>query len=243
MALLSLEAVERTHVRGGRELRVLRGVSLELRAGEFVAVFGSRSAGKSTLLRIAAGLERPDAGVVRFDGADLARANAARLAAIHRSGIGWVDRGGPRGDELSVAEYVSLPLLGNRSHSEARREATTALERVGARDCAPARWSDLADAERMQVALAHGLVRSPRLLVCDDPTAGLDVIERERIVSLLRTLADDTRVGVLMAVPDMPAMLRAHEVLTLSGGRLLAPPERPRRGGTVIDFPGGERTA
>lgn len=241
--LLALDGVGKTYFRGLRELRVLTDASMEVCEGDFVAVFGSRSAGKSTLLRIAAGLEEPDTGRVLFDGRDLAELNASRLAALHRSEIGWVDRSGPRGDEMTMRDYVALPLYGGHRHGAARRAAETALESVGALDCAAAHWDDLGDTERAQVSLAHALVRKPRLLVLDDPTAGLDILDRERIVTMLRRLADESRVGVLMAVPDMPAMLRAHEVFTLSDGRLLSAPEPPPNRGKVVAFPGSERSA
>ena len=84
-------------------------------------------------------------------------------------------------------------------------------------------------------------MREPKLLIVDDPTAGLGIIDRERIVGLLRSAAEDGGVGVLMAVPDMPAMLHAHQLRFLSRGRLLAPPGSTD--GTVLDFPGDKRTA
>jgi ABC-type lipoprotein export system ATPase subunit len=242
-ALLALRNVSKAFARGAHELPILRDVSLEVHPGAFVVIFGQRSAGKSTLLRIAAGIERPDEGSVVFAGRALSTLSAAELARVHRESIAWVDRAGPRSDELRMLDYVALPLLSGLGHGAAARRAAAALARVGASDCATARWGELADGERMRVALAHGLVREPRVLVLDDPTAGLDVIERERIVGLLRTVADEERMGVLMAVPDMPAMLRAHEVLTLSDGRLEAAPAHPAEAGTVIAFPKRERSA
>jgi ABC-type branched-subunit amino acid transport system ATPase component len=96
----------------------------------------------------------------------------------------------------------------------------------------------------MLVAIAHALVRRPKLLLVDDPTAGLSILDRERIVGLLRAAAEDDGLGVLMVVPDMPAMLHAHEVRSLSRGRLLEPADPPPDGrGTVVEFPGSERSA
>lgn len=243
MTLLALESVSKRYVRGLHEITVLRDASLTVNAGDFVAVYGTRSGGKTTLMKVAAGLEAPDAGTVAFEGRDLARLSTSQLAELHRRRIGWVSRSGPVSDELTMVDYVGLPLLGLHGHRTVKRLASAAMARIGVEACAPARWNDLADAERMQVALAHGLVREPSLLVLDDPTAGLDLIDRERVVALLRSLADDDRIGVLMAVPDMPAMLHAHEVFTLSRGLLLGAPEPPPERGRVIDFPGGQQTA
>jgi len=102
------------------------------------------------------------------------------------------------------------------------------LERVGAGEFVDARWCDLPDTARVLVAVAQVLVREPRLLVVDDPVYGLGVSEREVVVGLLRELAEEAGVGVLLAVPEVPGMLGAHRVRVLAGGRLIGPPaERP----------------
>jgi ABC-type lipoprotein export system ATPase subunit len=240
VVLLSLDRVAKAHWRGDRRLSVLDGVSLDVHEGEFVAVFGQRSSGKTTLLRIAAGLEKPNAGTVAFAGRQLASLSTRKLAELHRASIGWVERSGPKSDELDMADYVALPLLGRQRRTAARRVALEALERVGVEGCAYERWAGLSDAERSLAAIAHAIVRAPRLLVLDDPVGGLDVVDREHVLGLLRTLAQEERLGVLMAVPELPATLRAHRVLSLSGGELLGPSEPT---GTVVDFPTRERRA
>jgi ABC-type lipoprotein export system ATPase subunit len=241
--LLSIENVSKTYCRGPHELRVLREVSLEFYPGDFIAIYGQRSAGKTTLLKVAAGYESPDEGLVCFDGQDLNALPRKRLAELHLHEIGWVHRTGPQSHDLRVIEHVALALLSDHGHYVAHKKAKTALARVGVAECAFETWTNLSDAERMSVAIAQAIVRGPRLLLVDDPTAGLDALERERLVALLRETADDTKLGVLMAVPDLPAMLRARDVRTLSNGQLLAPDPPPGGRGRVIDFPGGERSA
>lgn len=241
--LLSLEHVSKTYSRGPHDLHVLRDVSLEVHTGEFIAVYGGRNAGKTTLLKVAAGVEPADSGSVRFEGMDLATLSRRRLAGLYREQIGWVRRAGPQSQDLRMLDYVALPLLGRSGKVAAQQRAKLALEQVGAAACAFEPWSSLSDAERMAVAIAQGMARDPKLLLVDDPAAGLDVFERERIVALLRAAADDARVGVVMTVPDLPAMLRAHDVRSLSNGKLLAPELPPGGRGVVIDFPGGERSA
>jgi len=244
MSLLRLESVTKSFRRGPRNVSVLKGVSLEVKAGELVAVYGRRGAGKTTLLKIAAGFEAPETGSVEFDGENLNRPTPDQLARLHRAHVGWVERAGPRSPELTMRLYVALPLYNRVSPREAHRRATAALTRVGAESCGERRWSDLSDAERMLVAVAHALVRAPKLLIVDDPTAGLGIIDRERIVGLLRTAAEGGGLGVLMAVPDMPSMLHAHQVRSLSRGRLISPTDRsPNRGDNVIEFSYGERSA
>jgi ABC-type lipoprotein export system ATPase subunit len=241
--LLSLESVSKTYWRGPHELHVLRDVSLDLHLGDFVAVYGQQSSGKTTLLKVAAGVEPPDEGCVRFDGQDLATLRRGRLSELRRDEIGWVRRTGPQSADLRMIDYVALPVLNRYGEREAQRCAKRALAIVGAEPCAFDQWATLSDGERMSVVIAHGLVREPRLLLVDDPTAGLDPIERERIVGLLRSFADEGTLGVLMTVPDLPATLRARDVRSLSGGTLLAPEAPPGGRGVVIDFPGSERSA
>jgi ABC-type lipoprotein export system ATPase subunit len=236
MALLSLEGVCKSYWRGRHELVVLDDVSVEIDAGELVAVFGQRASGKTTLLRIAAGIEPPDEGIVRFDGRDLATLRRPpRLAGLHAR-IGWVRRAGPLIASMDMLDYVALPLLGGAHHREAHRRATRALRDVGANELARATWHELSDAERTLVMIAQALVRRPALLLADDPTATLGVEERETVLALLRATAEATGAAVLMTAPDVPDMLRSHRVMSLSDGELLEPTAR-RRGAEVIDFP------
>ncbi len=240
--LLSLDSVSKSYWRGPSELRVLAAASLEVHAGELVGIWGKRGAGKTTLLKIAAGLETPDHGTVHFDGEDLSMLSEAEHAQILREQIGWVRRSGPRSD-LRMLDYVALPLLIEYGQRKARGRASKALERVGMTECANQRWDSLSDGERALVAIAHGIVRTPRLLLIDDPTANLGVREREEIMELLLSLVEETHLAVLMTVPDMPAVMRSHQLKALSGGRLLVAPDPPERPDNLIDFPGTKRSA
>jgi putative ABC transport system ATP-binding protein len=240
--LLSLKAVSKSYWRGPSEVRVLAGASLEVRAGEYLAVWGKRGAGKTTLLRIAAGLEPPDAGSVFYDGADLSRLSEAAHARLMRRELGWVRREGPSSN-LEMIDYVALPLLIEHSQRRARARASEVLRRVGMSECAGQHWSSLSDGERALVAIAHGIVRDPRLLLLDDPTANLGLREREELLQLLESLVEESGLAVLMTVPDMPAAMRSHQLRALSGGRLLEAEPPPGREGNVIDFPGRRRSA
>jgi ABC-type lipoprotein export system ATPase subunit len=241
-ALLRLEEVSKSYWRGPHELRVLTGLSLDVHAGEFMVVWGKRGAGKTTLLKIAAGLESSDRGSVCFEDGDLACMSETQHAKLMREQIGWVRRSGPRSD-LRMLDYVALPLLPSHGHRSAYSQARETLARVGVAECAQQTWKSLSDGERALVGIARGLARAPSLLLVDDPTANLGMHEREQLIALLRQLAEEAGIGVLMAVPDIPEMMGAHQIRALSGGRILAPPDPPAWSGNVIDFPGAERSA
>lgn len=244
MSMLRIADVSKSYRRGARDIPVLRDVTLEVAPGELVAVYGQRSAGKTTLLKIAAGFERPDRGQVAFAGRDLARFSRRRMARLHRRDIGWIARSGPHSPELPIRTYVALPLYRDHGPGSAQRRAIEALARAGVEDCAEQRWQDLSDTARSLVAIAQALAREPRLLVADDPTAGLGIVDRERVIGLLREAAEEGGLAVLVAVPDMPALLHAHQVLAISRGRLIAPAgDEPGDGGKVLEFPRGKRTA
>jgi ABC-type lipoprotein export system ATPase subunit len=240
MSLLRLHSVSRSFWRGTTEIPVLRGVSLDVDPGDFVAVYGQRNAGKTTLLKVAAGFEPPDSGCVTFRGDDLACMSKRRFARLYRNDVSWVEHAGPSSRGLSMRDYVALPLLGVMGATQAQRRAGSVLVDVGVEDCSDCRWDELSDAARMLVAIAHALARRPRLVIVDDPTVGLGVTDRDSIIGLLRQTADDHNVGILMAVPDMPAMVYADRVHSLGRGRLLSPPEDPAaRRSNVLKFPGG----
>jgi putative ABC transport system ATP-binding protein len=205
-------------------------------------VWGKRGAGKTTLLKIAAGLETPDSGTVCFDGGDLSKLSEAGHARLMREQVGWVRRAGSR-SELRMLEYVALPLLIGHGQRQAHRRASEALTRVGMAQCQGQRWDSLSDGERALVAIAHGIVRAPRLLLVDDPTGNLGVREREEVMELLCSLVEETNLAVLMTVPDMPAAMRSHQLRLLSGGRLLEPDPPPESSSNVIDFPRIGRSA
>jgi ABC-type lipoprotein export system ATPase subunit len=221
--LLSLEGVGKSYLRGPHRVRVLKDVTLDVGASQLVAVWGKRGVGKTTLLKIAARLERPDQGVVRFEGLDMANLREVDHTRLMLERIGWVRRAGPKSD-LRMLDYVALPRLVDRGRRHAYALAREALERVGMSECAGQHWSSLSDGERSLISIAHGIVRTPKLLLVDDPTANLDVIEREQVTQLLRSLADDEGMAVLITVPDMPALMCAHHIASLSGGRLSTPP-------------------
>jgi putative ABC transport system ATP-binding protein len=236
--LLRLSEVSKRYRRGPVELRVLSAASLDVQAGEIVSVLGMRGQGKTTLLRIAAGIESADGGVVRFDGEDLASLSDDERSRLLGGEIAWAGKSGP-GMPLRMLDYVAMPLLVGRRKSAERRDAyaraQAALERVGALGCAGQQWESISDWERALVEVAQGIVGEPRLLLIDDLTDTLGMRETDELTSLLRELSRESQLGVLMSVSDGQATLWSDRIMTLSGGTLIEGPRSP--GGNVIEFP------
>ncbi len=235
-SVLQFDDVTKTHRVGTYDRPLLRGVSLSLGAGDLVAIWGSPRSGKTTLLRLAAGLESPDEGAIRFGGVDLATRSPGSIGALRLSDIGLARTDGPSTTELPVLHYVALALMRSDGRGKALRRARSVLGWVGVADCADARWVHLSDSEKALVSLAHGLVREPRLLLVDDVTARLDALQQAEIVGVLHRAAAELRVAVLVTCSALSAAVGAHETFALSQGRL-KPINDPASLGQVVRFP------
>jgi predicted ABC-type transport system involved in lysophospholipase L1 biosynthesis ATPase subunit len=236
-SVLSLRRVWLGIPRGRRHVvRVLEDVSLDLGEGEVVAVLAQRAQGKTSLLRVAAGIQQPDEGIVLFEGEDLWSLSERRRSRLLARHIGWAAHAVPDLDVPMLAN-VALPLFAACGKREAYRRATAALERVGAPECAEQFWESLADWERALVAIAQGIAREPRLLLVDDLTASLGLDEADEVAHLLDSLAKERRIGVLMSVSDATSTSWSGRVATLAGGRLIEAPPPPREHDNIIDFP------
>lgn len=236
--LLVLRNVTLSFSRGSSHVvPVLSDVSLDVDAGELVAVLAQRAQGKTTLLRVAAGMDRPARGEVLFKGEDLWRMSDRCRSALLREKIGFAEPVGPDID-LPVLAHVAVPLLVAHTRKDAYERAWSALARVGVEECANQPWTSLADSERALAAVAQAIVRRPELLLVDDLTATLGIDATERIGRLLRTIAHEDRLAVLMSVSDADATTWFDRVASLSGGELIQSLSTdPGPDENVIDFP------
>jgi ABC-type sugar transport system ATPase subunit len=227
MALLELERVGKRFGRGSAERVALHEVSLELERGELVGVWGRRRSGRSTLLRVAAGIERPDEGHVRIQGHDLSGARAEEL----RAGARFCRRSFRAADGNTVLEQlITGQLTRGASPAQARTHARRALARLDAQHAASLRPGELDGAEATKVAIARAIVTEPKLLVIDEPTLGVELSARDQILTLLRELADEG-IAVLYSATDTSSLTGADRALSLAkgslGGELHAPELAP----------------
>ncbi|HET9655668.1 MAG TPA: ABC transporter ATP-binding protein [Kineosporiaceae bacterium] len=226
--LLRLGQVGRTHRQGQLEVQALRGVSLEIRSGELVAVMGPSGSGKSTLLHVAGGLDTPTTGNVEVDGVSLGLLSTRARAALRRRTVGYVFQDLNLIPALTAVENVMLPReLDGVGVRQARQEALSALAEVDLADLADRFPDEMSGGQQQRVAIARALVGPRRLVLADEPTGALDSGTGEQILRLLRTRVDAGAAGLLVT-HDARHAAWADRVVFL-------------RDGTVVDATANDR--
>jgi putative ABC transport system ATP-binding protein len=222
--VLELHAV-RKHFTGpnGETIRAVDDVSLAVAAGELVAIYGPSGSGKSTLLFLAAGLTRPDAGSVRFEGRDLATLSRREAARHRRLALGFVFQSSRLVPGLSAVDNAALKLMAEGAgRGEARRRVVPLLDRLGLAAQAGQRVDRLSRGERHRVSLARALSNDPRLVLADEPTGSLDSQRSREVLTLLAEVCRERGTGVVLVTHDPAGSDFADRVHTLRDGRLLA---------------------
>jgi lipoprotein-releasing system ATP-binding protein len=219
--LLSLRGIVRTFIQGDRRLEVLRGVTLDLHAGEIVALVGQSGSGKSTLLHIAGLLERPDAGDVVIDGRSVREFADGPRTALRRKFLGFVYQYHHLLPEFSALENVMLPqMLNGLPRSQARLRAAELLAMVQLKDRSDHRPGRLSGGEQQRVAIARAVANAPRVLLADEPTGNLDSGTSETVFRQLLTLVRETGMGALIATHNPELAARMDRTVHLKDGML-----------------------
>jgi ABC-type lipoprotein export system ATPase subunit len=225
-AVLRARGLVKVHGSGRAERRILDGVDLDVAPGELVAIVGRSGSGKSTMLQLLGGLDRPDAGTVQVAGRWVAAPGGGpserRLSVVRREAIGFVFQFFHLLPELDGEANVLLPAT--LPGADARRLAARGrglIERLGLADVAGLRPHQLSGGEQQRFALARALVGDPPLILADEPIGNLDAPAGALVLDLLRAAADDGR-AVLMVTHQAEATARADRVLRLDEGRLVA---------------------
>ncbi|WCJ58243.1 ABC transporter ATP-binding protein [Fontisphaera persica] len=223
--LLAAREVRRTFHVDGQAVPVLRGVTLEVQPGEFVAVRGASGAGKSTLLHLLAGLDQPTAGEIFFRGLPVHRLSALELAAMRNRHIGLVFQAYHLLPELDALENVCLPArLARLPADEAEARARELLARVGLSERWRHRPRQLSGGEQQRVALARALINRPDVILADEPTGNLDSQTGGQIIDLLVSLQREHRTALVIATHDASIAARAGRVVELRDGQVFGEP-------------------
>ena len=219
--LVRIRDLYKEYRRGPEVVHVLDGLSLDIEAGEFVALMGPSGSGKSTLLNLLGGLDRPTAGVLEVQGIDLGRLGEADLARWRAGNVGFVFQMYNLLPVLTAERNVELPLLlSDLPAAERLRRARTALALVGLAERARHRPRELSGGQEQRVGIARAIVTDPVLLLCDEPTGDLDRRSGDEILDLLQALNAQGKT-IVMVTHDPHAAERASRLLHLEKGRLV----------------------
>jgi len=202
--LLTVSAVEKSYLMNGHRVEVLKGLDLEVNQRDTLAVVGASGTGKSTLLHILGTLERPTSGEVRYEGRELFARSPQELAGFRNEKIGFVFQFHHLLPEFSTLENAMMPLLiARKSKQEASRKAEELLVQLGLKERLTHRIGELSGGEQQRVAIARALVRSPQLVLADEPTGNLDRKTGGQIMDLFQELNQARGVTFLMVTHNL----------------------------------------
>jgi putative ABC transport system ATP-binding protein len=219
--VIQLDNVSRVYRMGDTEVRALDGVSLQVDHGEMVAIMGPSGSGKSTLMNLLGCLDRPSSGNYFLNGEDAGAVSDDHLAEIRGKYVGFVFQSYNLLPRLRAVENVELPLMygGGRDR---RQRALAALERVGLGHRALHRPTELSGGEQQRVGIARALVKSPRLILADEPTGNLDSRSSEAIIASLQSLNRDDGITVVLVTHEMDVAAATRRVVSMRDGRIVS---------------------
>ena len=231
---MSAQAVTRRYGEGEAAVDALRGVSLDVPAGQFTAIMGPSGSGKSTLMHLLAGLDRPTAGNVHVGSQDITTMSDKALTRLRRKHIGFVFQSFNLLPTLSAEENVLLPLT-IAGRKVPRETVDALLERVGLTERRRHRPSELSGGQQQRVAIARALISEPTVLFADEPTGNLDSSSSDEVLALMRRAADEFGQTIVMVTHDAGAAAVADRVLVLVDGRIVED-ATPKSQDAVLDL-------
>jgi putative ABC transport system ATP-binding protein len=223
---VAARALTRRYGTGESAVDALRGVSLEVPAGQFTAVMGPSGSGKSTLMHLLAGLDRPTAGSVHIGGEEISSMPDRRLTKLRRTHIGFVFQSFNLLPTLTAEENITLPLAIARS-KPAKADVDRLIARVGLTDRRDHKPAELSGGQQQRVAIARALIARPTVLFADEPTGNLDSAAGAAVLELLRDAVAEDGQTTVMVTHDPRAAAAADRVLFLADGRIVGDMEEP----------------
>jgi lipoprotein-releasing system ATP-binding protein len=219
--VLSCKNLSRSFSDAGQALEVLGNVSLEVKAGERLAIIGRSGAGKTTLLQLLGGLDLPDEGTVEVAGKDLAKLSNKERGVLRNEALGFVYQFHHLLPEFTALENVAMPLLMRRDPvSESIARATEVLGRVGLHDRLTHRPGELSGGERQRAAVARALVTQPAVILADEPTGNLDEQTGETVFELMLELNREAGASLIVVTHDLDLAARMDRIVELDQGQL-----------------------
>jgi putative ABC transport system ATP-binding protein len=219
--MYQLTQVTKTYHNGRREIPAVRDVTMDIGDGEWLAIQGRTGHGKTTLLQLLGGLDRPTGGVISLGGHDLAQLREADLTKTRATTIGFIFQTFNLVPTLTAAENVEAALIPlGTGPGERHRKVTAALEAVGLADRARHLPSELSGGQQQRVAIARALVKQPKVLLADEPTGNLDEHTRDEIITLLEQLWRNLGLTLVMVTHDSAIARRAQRIGVMTKGRL-----------------------
>jgi len=224
--ILETEGIHKSYRMGATEVKVLKGVNLAVKRGEFLAIVGASGSGKSTLLHILGALDTPDKGIVRFEGRDLSQHSARELNRFRNKMVGFIFQFYHLLDELNVLENVFLPAMASKSvlgwlvcRRRAKNRAKDLLAQLGLLERANHKPYQLSGGERQRVAIGRALMNEPKLLLADEPTGNLDSATGIGILEVFEKL-NKAGQSIIMVTHDERIARRAGRIITLADGKI-----------------------
>jgi len=223
-AVIKLDEIHKTYHTGEVDVHAVRGVSLQISPGEFVAVMGSSGSGKSTLMNMIGCLDRPTQGKYLLDGTDVSKLNRDELADIRNQKIGFIFQGFNLLARTSALENAELPMLYTRQrlhHGERHEKALRALETVGLGQRADHHPNQLSGGQQQRVAIARSLVNQPALLLADEPTGNLDSQTSIEIMGVFQKL-NDAGITIVMVTHELDIARYTKRTVILRDGKIVS---------------------
>ncbi|MBX3273132.1 MAG: ABC transporter ATP-binding protein [Sandaracinaceae bacterium] len=228
-ALVVVEDATKTFTTGRLEVRALRGISLEIHEGDFLALVGPSGSGKTTLLNLVGALDRPTGGVVRVLGRDLSTMKKSARAELRLRELGFVFQAYNLVPVLTAVENVEFVLeLQGLGASARRSRALEVLAELGLAELADRRPNELSGGQQQRVAVARAIAARPKLVLADEPTANLDGASAEQLMALMRRLHDEHDVTFVFSTHDPRVVAHATRVVTLVDGKVSSDVEKER---------------